>query len=95
MTTTEWSVSGLCVTTRPEKLEATETLLSALPGIEVHARDPRTGRLVVIQERPTLEGHRQGLRTLQALPDVLTAELVFHYQDRDRRIAPDNQGESS
>lgn len=95
MTTTGWSVSGLCVTARPEKLEAIETMLSAFPGIEVHARDPRTGRLVVIQERPTLDAHRQGLRSLQALPDVLTAELVFHYQDRDTRNAPDNQGESS
>lgn len=81
MTDHEWSVSGLCVTTWPERLTEVEALLNRQPGFEVHARDPKTGKLVVVQERATIEEHREGLRQLQKLPDVLTAELVLHYQD--------------
>ena len=85
MTATEWSVSGLCVTARPENLDAVEAMLNSLPGTEVHARDPHSGRLVVVQERASIEDHRRGLRELQALPGVLAAELVLHFQDPDDR----------
>ena len=85
MTTTERSVSGLCVTARPENLETVEALIDDLPGTAVHARDPHSGRLVVVMERASIEEHRQGLRELQALPGVLAAELVLHFQDPDDR----------
>ncbi len=85
MTATDWSVSGLCVTARPENLDEIEALLNSLPGTGVHARDLHSGRLVVVQERASIEDHRQGLRELQALPGVLTAELVLHFQDPDDR----------
>ncbi len=65
------------------------------PGLEVHARDPHSGRLVVVQERATIEEHQQGLRELQALPGVLTAELVLHYQDPDDRRRPRDHGRSN
>lgn len=77
----KWSVSGLCVTTRADHLAEVEETISSRPGLEVHARDPQSGKLVVVQERATIKEHRQGLRELQVLPGVLTAELVLHYQD--------------
>ena len=79
-TANDWSVSGLCVTTRPERLDEIEELIDGRDGFEVHARDQRTGKLVVVQERTSVDEHRRGLRELQALPGVLTAELVLHYQ---------------
>ncbi len=85
MTATEWSVSGLCVTARSENLDAVEALLNSLPGTKVHARDPHSGRMVVVQERASIEDHRQGLRELQALPGVIAAELVLHFEDPDDR----------
>ena len=81
MPNTDWSVAGLCVTARPGDLDAVEALLSARPDLEVHARDDDSGRLVVVQERATIRGHRRGLEEIQALPGVLTAELVVHYND--------------
>jgi nitrate reductase NapAB chaperone NapD len=81
MPNTDWSVAGLCVTARPTDLDSVEELLSARPDLEVHARDDETGRLVVVQERPTVREHRQGLEEIQALQGVLTAELVVHYCD--------------
>ena len=81
MPESSWSVSGLCVTAKPENLAAVECALEGLPGLEVHASDPEKGRLVVVQERATLKGHEDGLRAIQALPGVLTADLVVHYRD--------------
>lgn len=95
MTETEWSVSGLCVTARPEDMEAVKAMLNRLPDIEVHGSDPRSGRLVVVQEKSSIEDHKQGLRELQSLPGVLTAELVLHFQDPDDRSTLTPPGEAS
>jgi len=83
MTESNWSVSGLCITARPDDLAAVEGILNDRPGVEVHASDPQTGRLVVVQECATVEDHQNKLREIQALPGVLTADLVVHYQDPD------------
>jgi len=89
----EWSVSGLCVTARADRLVEIEEIIGARPGLEVHARDPQSGKLVVVQERATIEEHQRGLRELQALPGVLTAELVLHYQDSGNHPGPMTTGE--
>ena len=77
---TDWSVSGLCLMVRPERFPEVERVLGELPWLEVHARDEATGRLVVVQEHATVEEHQQGLRRLQAIPHVLTADLVVHHK---------------
>ncbi len=82
MAEAKWSVSGLCITARPERLAAVEKMLNERSGLEVHARDPESGRLIAVQECATVEEHQQRLRELQALPGVLTAELVLHYTDQ-------------
>ena len=89
----EWSVSGLCVTARADRLVEIEEIIGARPGLEVHARDPQSGKLVVVQERATIEDHQRGLRELQALPGVLTAELVLHYQNPGDRPDPTITGD--
>lgn len=81
MSDLKWSVSGLCVTARPENLVAVEKMLNKWPGVEVHARDPESGRLIAVQECSTVREHQESLRELQSLPGVLTAELVVHYID--------------
>lgn len=68
------SVSGLCLMVRPEHLNEVEANLRELDWIDVHARDEATGRLIVVQEHETVEEHQQGLRKLQAVPHVLTAD---------------------
>lgn len=84
MPTNDWSVAGLCVTARPVDLDAVEALLSARPDLEVHAREDDSGRLIVVQDRATIRDHRLGLEEIQALPGVLTAELVVHYRNSHR-----------
>jgi nitrate reductase NapAB chaperone NapD len=72
------SVSGLCLMVRPGHLDEVESRLAELPWVDVHARDESTSRLVVVQEQPTVEDHQRGLRELQAVANVLTADLVVH-----------------
>ena len=94
MTESEWSVSGLCITARPERLAAGEKMLNERRGLEGHARDPKSGRLIAVQECATVEEHQQRLRELQALPGVLTAELVLHYTDQVESTEPMTTGGS-
>ena len=74
------SVSGLCLMVRPEHLNEVEASLRELEWIEVYARDEATGRLIVVQEHETIEEHQKGLCELQAVPHVLTADLVVHHK---------------
>jgi nitrate reductase NapD len=73
------SVSGLCLMIRPGHLDDVESSLAALDWIEVHARDAATGRLIVVQEHQTIGEHQEGLRRLQAVPHVLSADLVVYH----------------
>ena len=83
MSNSKWSVAGLCVMARPEDLDAVEVQLGARPELEVHAKDHDSGRLVVVQECSSVKEHRRNLEEIQALPGVLTADLVVHYADPD------------
>ena len=89
---TPWSVSGLCITVRPEDLAKLEELLNQRPGLEVHARDPETGKLVVVQECATIAEHRRRLEEIQAIPGVLTADLVMHYQPESESATTESGG---
>lgn len=73
------SVSGLCLMVRPEHLDDVESSLDALDWVDVHARDQTSGRLIVVQEHQTIKEHQEGLRRLQAVRHVLTADLVVHH----------------
>ena len=89
-----WSVSGLCVTARPEDLAVVHTMLEDRPGVEVAASDPAGGRLVVTQAFASVREHQDGLREIQALPGVLTADLVVHYIDPGVPVGPQSTGGS-
>lgn len=73
------SVSGLCLMVRPEHLDDVESKLADLEWVDVYARDQTSGRLIVVQEHQTIQEHQEGLRRLQAVPHVLTADLVVHH----------------
>ena len=57
---------------------ASVSALSELPGVEVHERDEATGRIVVTQEAESVDAEVEGLRRIQRLPGVISAELVYH-----------------
>ena len=63
----------------PTGLAESVRRLEVLHGIEVQFTDAARGRIVVTQESATTEEQEEGLRRIQALPGLLSAELVCHY----------------
>ncbi len=87
------NISGIAVTTRPEWVESVGRSLAALEGVEVHATDVGSGKLVVTLEAPTVSAEIEGFKRIRALPHVLAADLVQHYFEDDGEIIhaiPDN-----
>jgi nitrate reductase NapD len=83
------NLSAILVLARPERLEACAATLSALQGVEVHHRDPDGGRLIITQEAETVSDEVDGFRRIQAQPDVIVAELVYHWFEEDESLQPD------
>jgi nitrate reductase NapD len=82
------NLSGILVLVPPEQTQSTITLLQSLPGVQVHHQDPQTGRIVVVQEAESTGAEVDGLKRIQALPEVLSAAMVYHYfEDEDEILA--------
>ena len=59
--------------------------LNALEGVEVHQVDVASGRIVVVQEAQDIHAEIAGVKRIKALPDVIMAEMVYHYLAEDER----------
>lgn len=70
-------IASIIVQARPERLAELEAEITALPGCEIHGRDPH-GKLVVVTEAPDAGSLGTLLNTIQSLPHVYSAALVFH-----------------
>jgi nitrate reductase NapD len=73
-------IASILVQARPEQLDEVETAIVALPGCEIHGRDPR-GKLVVVVEALDAGALGSTLNTIALLPHVHSACLVFHAID--------------
>ena len=71
--------SGLLVLSRPNATKDCVHALSQCHGIEVFVTDESTGRIVAVLETESVEEQEDGLRRAQGLPNVISAELVYHY----------------
>lgn len=70
-------IASILVQARPERLNELEAEIAAMPGCEIHGRDAR-GKLVVVTEAPDAGSLGTILNTIQSLPNVYSAALVFH-----------------
>lgn len=73
-------IASILVQARPERLIDVEAAITALPGCEIHGRDPK-GKLVVVVDAPHAGVIGTTLNTIALLPDVYSASLVFHAID--------------
>ena len=73
-------IASILVQARPERLDDVEADILALPGCEIHGRDPR-GKLVVVVDAPDAGSLGSTLNTIALLPHVHSASLVFHAID--------------
>jgi nitrate reductase NapD len=70
-------IASILVQTRPEKLARAIDAIETLPGTEIFGHDPK-GKIVVVIEASDVSAIGETLGAISALPDVLTASLVFH-----------------
>jgi nitrate reductase NapD len=75
-----FEVASILVQARPERLDAAAHAIEAFPAAQIYARDAR-GKLVVVVEAADAGAIGATLNRISALPDVLTAALVFHGRD--------------
>jgi nitrate reductase NapD len=73
-------ISSILVQARPERLDEIEAAIVALPGCEIHGRDPR-GKLIVVVESLDAGSLGSTLNSIALLPHVYSASLVFHAID--------------
>ena len=75
------NISSVVVKCAPQFLD---DVLSALHSVdcEVYAHDP-LGRIIVILEGATTEEESEKLKTLQAIPHVLAAEMVYAFSENE------------
>jgi nitrate reductase NapD len=74
----EHHISSLVIHALPDAAEAVCTAVSALEGVEVHAREP-SGKLVVTLETSHETQIVEHLNAIQAMRGVLSVALVFHH----------------
>jgi periplasmic nitrate reductase NapD len=86
VTPPEGEIASILVQARPESLVEVEAAIAALPGCEIHGRDPR-GKLVVVVDAPSAGVIGTTLNTIALTPDVLSAALVFHAIDVGETVA--------
>ena len=70
-------IASILVQARPERIDAAARAIESLPGVQIHARDPK-GKLVAVIEAADTGEIGATLNAVSLLPDVLTAALVFH-----------------
>lgn len=79
------NLSGILVVVPPQQLKVSVAELNALPGVEVYHTDAQSGRIVVVQEAESVDAEVEGLKRIKQLPEVILAEMVYHYFAEDGR----------
>ncbi|MDR2174048.1 MAG: chaperone NapD [Burkholderiales bacterium] len=77
------NLSGILVVAVPERCDEVAEALAALPGVEVHQKDPANGKIIVVQEASTIANEADGAREMQKLPGVISVNMVYHYFAED------------
>jgi nitrate reductase NapD len=77
------NLSGIYVLVVPDQFKSCVNEISQLPGVEVHYMEPEAGRLIVTLDTESDNAQVDGLKSIQALPNVILAELVYHRFDEE------------
>ena len=72
-------VAGLLVTAVPGELSDVVRQLAAAPGLQVHARDDATGRIVVTMATASIDEQEAQFAWAQTVCGVRAVDLVCHY----------------
>ncbi|USE34308.1 chaperone NapD [Endozoicomonas sp. SCSIO W0465] len=75
------AISGVVVRALPGQLTDVTRQLEALPGVEVHACDPRGKLVVTVEELPGEKLMVDRLTEINAVAGVLSAALIYAHQE--------------
>lgn len=73
-------IVSLIVNAFPPHLDEVAAAITAIPGAEVHAQDPK-GKLIVVLEAPTQGEVGAMANAISGIPHVLSAAMVFQATD--------------
>ncbi|EPE68390.1 chaperone NapD [Pasteurella multocida] len=71
-----WHVCGLVIQGNPQKLEAIQTALLAIPYTEIPALDAETGKLVVVMQSHDQHLLHQQMEATRDIDGVIDVSLV-------------------
>ncbi len=74
------NLSSVVIQTRPEYLKKVLAMVKSSPYCEYHIHDEK-GRIIVTIEGVNTEEEVEKLKQVQAIPDVISAEMVFAYSE--------------
>jgi len=76
------NISSLVVKCLPENIDSVIIALESNKLCEVHAHDEH-GRIVVVLEGANVEEETHKLALIQALPNVISAEMVYAFSEEE------------
>lgn len=76
----EWHVASLVVRHHPDAIPALAAAVATAEGLELALQDDT--RSVLVQESDGTAGLMANIDLLQALPGVVTVNLVYHHVER-------------
>lgn len=80
------NISGILVVAKPERHADVVGALTGMEGVEVHQVDEASGRIIAIQEAEDIHAEIDGVKRIKALPNVVMAEMVYHYIADDDKV---------
>ena len=84
------NISGVSVTTKPENVDQLTKTINNIEWAEVRHTD-EFGRMVVLIEGYDTGEEVKRLKELQSIPNILSAEMVYHYfEDEAERLAKES-----
>jgi len=80
------NISSILITIHPPSVNETLKSLKCINGLEIYHVDEDVGQVVVIQEANSVDDEVAGLTAIKALPNILYAEMVYHYFESQNNI---------
>jgi nitrate reductase NapD len=78
----DMNVSSIVIKTSPEKLNGVMAILKDSALCEIHFHD-KSGKVIVTIEGENISEEMKKMKTIQNMPDVLSADLVYSYSENE------------
>jgi len=88
------NICSLIVRTRPERVQAVEQGLLALPGVEIHGGRAE-GKLIVTVEGTGRSEIADTLAAIEGVEGVINTVLIYHYGGDDLAEEVDHENHSA